>query len=196
MTIPLEIARGKTLRFRMQTANGEKKLYTPITGMPSTAPVRLTAPNHGIPDDWPIQIACVKTPQELNTAPGVNLPVIVVDENTIELNAINAHCWKPYSGGGLIVWPEPADLTDAIIRGTVRDKVGGNILFRWHSDPAQPHDGLIVIDPSGYDLTATDEVTAALTWKKGVYDVECEIAGEVYSLVPISPVTVIDELTT
>ena len=195
--IPITIQRGKTFEFGFLYAEDEL-LYLPITGMPSTAPVRLTVVGHGVPDGWPVQVTCVKAPAELNTPDDESQLAKVVDANTIELNALNAHCWKAFSGSGLLVLNKPMDLTGWHCRAQVRDRVGGEVLFTWHSDPAENPDGEIEVDlaRSTFVLKMDAATAAALEWKRGKYDVEAIApGGEVYALTAISDITVADEVT-
>lgn len=200
LRIDMTIQRGKTFEFGFLYADDEL-VYKSITAMPAVAPVRLTVVDHGIPDGWPVQIQCVQAPAELNTdAEGENpyYFVKVVDEDTIELNTVNAHCWKAFSGSGLVVFNKPVDLTGWACRAQVRDKVGGNVLFSWHSDPAENPDGEAVVDValSAFFLKMDADTAAGLEWKRGLYDAEVVApGGEVYPLTAISSVTVEDEVT-
>lgn len=195
--IEITITRGKTFEQAYLYAD-EELAYMPITGMPSAAPVRLTVVGHGVPDGWPVQVSCVKTPTELNSADGDYYFAKVIDVDTIELNSVNAQCWKALSGSGLVVFNKPVDLTGWACRAQVRDKAGGTVLFTWHSDPLQLPDGEAVVDVamSAFVLKVDATTAAALTWKRGVYDAEAIApTGEVYPLTAISPVIVADEVT-
>ncbi|WP_447593552.1 hypothetical protein [Aquipseudomonas campi] len=195
--IPITIARGATFEFGILYAD-EDLLYLPITGMPSKAPVRLTVVGHGVPDGWPVRVACVKAPEELNTAADEWVFAHVVDADTIELNNLNAHCWRAFSGSGLLILRRPADLAGWQCRAQVRDRVGGQLLFSWHSDPAENPDSLVLVDValSQFVLTMSDTQSEALTWSKGVYEAEVIApGGQVYKLTAISPITVSREVT-
>jgi hypothetical protein len=195
--IDIVITRGKTFEVGFLYADDEL-VYKPITAMPSAAPVRLTIEDHGIPDGWPIQIQCVKAPAELNSADDESYFVKVVDADTIELNSVNAHCWKAFSGSGLAVFNKPMDLTGWACRAQVRDKPGSAVLFSWNSDPAESPDGEAIVDValSAFFLKVDADTAADLEWKRGVYDVEAIApGGEVYPVTAISAVTVDDEVT-
>lgn len=195
--IPITIQRGKTFEFGFLYGEDDL-LYLPITGMPSKAPVRLTVEGHGVPDGWPVQVTCVKSPAELNTPVDGSEIAKLVDADTIELNALNAHCWKAFSGSGLLVLNKPIDLTGWHCRAQVRDRVGGNVLFTWHSDPAESADGEIEVDVahSAFVLKMDAATTAALQWKRGKYDAEVIApGGQVYALTAISDIEVADEVT-
>ena len=205
--IDLTITRGKTFEFGYLYADDEVRQVL-ITGMPSQVPLRLTVPGHGLPDGWPFWVSCVKSPVELNTSveSGDAAEVMgadpyfvkVVDLDTIEVPGVIAACWKGLSGPGVLLTLPPVDLTGWQCRAQVRDKVGGNVLFSWHSDPAENPDGEAVVDValSTFFLKMDAATAQALTWKKGVYDFEAIAPGdEVYPLTAISSVTVKDEVT-
>lgn len=193
--IDLIITRGKTFDFGLLYAESGMK-YAPITAMPSTAPVRLTVTAHGVPDGWPITVVGVKAPAELNTdEPRL---AAVVDADTLEFNDLNGAAWKALSGSGVIAFNTPYNLTGCQARAQVRDKVGGALLFSWHSDAGQSPDGLIELDiaTSQIILKATAAVTAALTWSRGMYDLELiDASGRVLPVTAISTVTVAGEVT-
>jgi len=193
--IPLIVTRGITFEFGFLYADDELS-YKHITAVTQVSPVRLTVTDHGIPDGWPVRIECVNIPTELNTAEGDYVMAKVIDENTIELPNVNAYCWKPYRGGGLVVFNKPIDLTGWECRSQVRAKTGGALLFSWHSDPLQNPDGLIIIDGATITLQIDAETSEDFTWTRGVYDVEAvDPSGNVYAVVGQSTVSVVAEVT-
>lgn len=198
--IPITIYRGETFEFGILYAEAEfVSPYPVISAMVSTAPARLTVVEHGIPDGWPVRIACVKTPTELNTPEESWVYPKVIDADTLELNDVNAHCWRPFSGSGVLIVPKPADLTGWQCRAQVRNRIGGDLLYSWHSDPSENPDSLILVDValSQFVLTMSDVQSEALTWAKGVYDAEVIApGGQVYKLTAISPIDVVGEVTT
>ena len=196
--VPITITRGETFEFGFMWAD-DRLLYLPIVAMPSKAPVRLRVPGHGIPDGWPVRVTCVRQPEELNTPEDEYVFVTAVDADTIELNELNAHCWRQFSGDGLLVLRQPMDLTGWQARGQVRDKPGGTLLWSWHSNPAENPDSLVIVDValSQFVLTMTAQQAAALDWSKGVYDAEAIApGGQVYKLADISSISVLREVTT
>jgi hypothetical protein len=198
--IPITIYRGETFEFGIMYAEGEYvSPYPVITAMPQTAPARLTVENHGVPDGWPVRIECVKKPIELNTPADDWVYPKVIDPDTLELNEVNAHCWQPFSGTGLLIVPKPADITGWRCRAQVRTKPGGDLLHTWDSDPAQNPDSLVIVDValSQFVLTMTAEQSEALEWSKGFYEAEVIApGGQVYKLTAISPIEVTREVTT
>lgn len=205
--IDIVITRGKTFEFGFLYAGDEPRQVL-ITGMPSQVPLRLTVVGHDLPEGWPFWVACVKSPAELNS--GVDSDdayevmsadpyyVKVVDADTIEVPGVIASCWKAFSGPGVLLTRPPVDLTGWQCRAQVRDKVGGAVLFSWHSDPAESPDGVIDVDValSQFVLRMDAGTAESLDWKRGKYDVEAIApGGEVYPVTAISDVTVDDEVT-
>lgn len=197
--IPITIYRGETFEFGILYAEDEfMSPYPVVTAMVQTAPVRLTVVGHGIPDGWPVRIACVRAPEELNTPEDSWVYPKVIDADTIELNDMNANCWRTFSGPGVLIVPKPADLTGWHCRAQVRNKVGGDLLFSWHSDPSESPDAPVIVDValSQFVLTMTAAQSEALDWSKGVYDAEViSPGGQVYKLTAISPIGVSREVT-
>lgn len=198
--VDITIVKGKTFEFAYRYAEDEL-VYMPIEAIISLAPVRLTMTAHNIPDGWPIQISCVKNPEELNSDPDGDEPYYFakfVDINTIELNTVNATCWKAYTSGGLVVFRKPVDLTGYAARMWIKNRVGGDVLLKLDSDPATTPDGTIHIDTalSAFIPKLSAEATQLLEWTKGVYDFEAITpTGEVYAIAAVSAVTVSDEVT-
>ena len=165
-------------------------VYRAITAVPQTAPLRLMVPAHGCPNGWRVEIQSAKGMKELNE---IKAQVTVVDADHVELNTINAADFKPYSGGGFLVFRAPIDMTGMSARMAIKDKVGGTELLRLDTT----NDGL-TIDAAECTITihiSADEA-AALMWKRGVYDLEIvDSLGVVHELLS-GKVSVGPEVTT
>lgn len=173
-------------------------VYKSITGITKTAPAQVTAVGHGIPPGWRAAVVSVKGMTQinaLNTPPKDSdyHPVTVVSNDAVSLNDVNAAEFSTYTSGGYLQFNTPVDLTGYTARMTVRDKVGGTELLSLTTENAR-----IVVDPVGYKITlnisATD--TAALTWKKGVYDLELQSATGVVTALLAGSISVTKEVTT
>lgn len=155
-------------------------LYRPITRILRQAPVRIQCPAHGLPDGWPVAIVSVQGMVQINAKHNPPLPIeyreaTVIDADTLELNEVNAADFYDYKSGGYVQCWTPVDLAPyTSARMTVRDKVGGAVLLDLSSD-----DGQLAFDPVRHavriKLTAAE--TGALTFVKGVYDLELTIDG-------------------
>lgn len=193
----LTIQQGKTfsLVLRWETV---PIIYKDITGITQAAPARLTVPAHGVPDGWRVAVTNVKGMTEINAeANNVKdrdyVTATVIDSNTIELNGVNSAGFKAYVSGGVLQYNTPVDLTGYSARMSIKDKIGGTELFSLTSV-----DGRIALDSAKKTITlnvvATD--TAAITWKKGVYDLELVSGGGVVSALLSGAVYVTKEVTT
>ncbi len=200
--IDLTIPRGKTFEFAFLYSEDERNpIYIDIAGITDTAPVTINAPGHGLPDGWPVRIEGVTRPGELNTlARDRQFDLArVIDDDHLMLAGLNGSRWREYRGGGQVVYAKPFDLTGCHARATVRDRIGGTELFRWHSSPDKPRDGVIEIDTEGCQIVLLlDAATsAALPWRRGVYEVELiDAAGRVHAVTAISRINVTKEVTT
>lgn len=195
--LEITVTRGKTFEYGMLYAESLMS-YATLSAMPNKAPVRVTATGHGVPDGWPVTVTGVKSPTELNTPAGSAFIASVIDADTIEFNELNGANWRSLSGTGVIAFRAPFDLTGCQARAQVRSKVGGDLLFSWHSDAGQSPDGVIElsVDTSQIILKMTAAMTAALEWTKGVFDVELITpGGSVLAVTAISKITVADEVT-
>ena len=193
----LAITQGKTFTYpiRWETT---PIIYKPITGISQAAPCQITAPSHNMPDGWRLAVLSVKGMIDINDE---NFPdkdsgmhiADVVDGDTLELNLINSSEFKPYVSGGYIAYYTPHDLTGYVARMTIKDKIGGTELLSLTTE-----NGRIVIDTVAHSVTLliTAADTAAITWSKGVYDLELvSPSGEVTSLLD-GRVTATFEVTT
>ena len=173
-------------------------VYKPITAVLQSAPVRITAANHDLPDGWRVAVTSIKGMIELNSDPArISTrdyhPATVLDTSTIELNDINAAGFKPYVSGGYVQYNTPVDLTGFTARMSVRAYKGGPVELL----SLTTENGGIAIDPAAYSITlnisATDTETFA--WKGEVYDLEV-VQGAVVTALLAGKVTVSKEVTT
>lgn len=196
-TYALSIARGKTLE-QVMLYSYPYLTYRPISALLSSAPVRFTVANHGIPENWPIRVQGVTSPVQLNTEEDKVVQAFIVDENTIELNALDASTWGTFEASGHVVFKTPAALAGWVFRMQVRTSIGGDVLLSLSSDPADGADGDILVDTaqSSFTLILPAAITAAIEWKGGVYDIEAiRPDGSVVSVIAPSPITVEPEIT-
>lgn len=198
MATPLTIIKGKTFQRALRWEAGPI-VYKPITNITQTAPAVVTCPLHGAPNGWRVAVVSVKGMTQINAE---NDPLkdrdytlaTVVDANTVELNEINAAGFRPYISGGYLQYNTPTPLAGYTARMSIKDKtVGGTELFRLDTT-----NGRIVIDDANKVITLTIDAadTAAMTFKKGVYDLEMESASGVVTLMLSGDITVTEEVTT
>lgn len=175
----------------------EPIVYVPITAMPQAAPLRVTAAAHGMPDGWRAAIVGAQGMTEFNaqSMPPSSADLrrgTVADEDTVEFNDVSAALARPYTSGGFLAYYTPASLDGLVGRMSIKDKVGGTELLRLTSD-----DGSIeIVDAAkAILLFLSAEVTAAITWRQAVYDLEVESLAGAVTLLLSGTVTVAREVT-
>jgi hypothetical protein len=172
-------------------------VYKAITGIQQSAPARVTAVGHGLKTGWRAAVINVKGMRQINaqnTPPRESefLPVTFVDVDTITFNKTSSADYSAYTSGGYLMFYTPVDMTGYTARLTIKDRVGGAILLALVS-PTN-----IVIDNTEHtitlDILAT--ATAAMTFTKGVYDLEMVSPAGVVTTIFSGNVVVTKEVTT
>lgn len=191
-TVNLTIEQGKTFTKALRWGQS-LKTYKPITAITNAAPCILTVPSHGMPDGWAFQIEGIRDMTTLNSDDNTYYAAKVVDPNTLELNAIDSTHLPVYTGGGILSYNTPVDLTGYTARMQIREAVDSTtVLVQMDTT-----NGGIVIDTTNRVITLqqTAAQTAAYTWTDGVYDLEMVSgSGLVYALVR-GAVSVVLEVT-
>lgn len=171
MTTPikldLSIYQGATFSkvLRYETS---KKLYINITSISKSAPIVITAPNHGIPEGWRFKISGVKGMIEANSldwSPAAN-----VTSNTLVINNINATEFSTYTSGGLIEYYEPVNLQGATGRLQIRNTINNpTVLYSMTTE-----NGGIVINNTDktIEFLISSGTTQTFNFSKAVYSFE------------------------
>jgi hypothetical protein len=185
--LDLHIVQGSTLRDTLRLMQPRYE-YRPITSL-GGSPLRLTV-DHGLPGNWLAWIQGTSGMQGLNRAPRENPHrVTVVDESTLEINALTAFGLNP--SGGQLIYKPPVDLTGAEVRMQIRAGLGGAVLLELTTE----NGGLAITGPGTLTRTLSATETAALTWTDGVYDLEVEYADGTVQRYLQGAVTVSREVT-
>lgn len=199
----LTIMQGKTFT---QVVRWEELpiVYKAITAIAQTAPALITAAGHGLKNGWRAAVVSVKGMTGINAGDPVKdkdyhpVTIPVADgTNKIELNDVNAAGFKPYTSGGYLQYNSPASLAGFTARMSIKDKVGGTELLRLDTTLVAPQPR-IALDDTEHTITLTisAEDTAALTWTKGVYDLELVSAAGVVTAILYGSIAVSKEVTT
>lgn len=205
-----QIHKGKTF-FTLLRWEAEPMVYKAITGITRGAPARLTVAGHGIPDAWRVAVVSVKGMSQINAAnsppkPKDYSPATVVDVNTIELNGVNSSDFNAYTSGGYVQFKTPVDLAGMTGRIDIKDKIGGRILASTQAYTIKDDQGndvivqpiiTVVFDNVLKTITVAINAadTAAVTWKKGVYELEI-LSGSTVTLLLSGSFTVREEVPT
>ena len=179
----LEIIRGKTNRQSFGAADSEN-VYKQINSATQAAPCVISVPAHGMPDDWVFSIEGAKGMRALNR---VGAQGRVIDAHHIELNDFNALNEPAYTGGGVIVYAHPRDLTGYTARGKIRRSYGD-------SDGVLDLSLTVDISACAVNLEISEDDALSLQISAGVFDIELVNGPEVEELIR-GKVTVLDEST-
>lgn len=194
----ITIRRGSTFRWVIRVEQA-RVVYVPITAIDKTAPVRLHAAAHGLESGRRFLVTGAKGLVALNaknTPPRVSdyHRAKVVDPDTIEVNNINAINLASYTGGGVVQYNAPLDMTGYEIRMQARASEKSDVIVF----AASTTDGKIVMQPDGMSalLTLPEALTAAITAESAVYDVEFVAPdGSVPLAMPQAKITFTGEVT-
>ena len=174
--------------------------YATISAVSQTAPLRISALAHGIPDGWRVAIMNVKSVGDFaaqnNPPKDAELrPVTVIDADIVEFNAINGAAFRAYVSGGQLAYREPLDLTPYNgARMDVKDKTGGTTMVSFELGLGITLETLtpaLLLEP-------TIEQSLGLAAKTYVFDIELlRTAGGVDPICSAeSTLTVLPEITT
>jgi len=170
----LKIYQGSTFR---ETIRWESalKVYAPITNISKSAPMVVTASNHGVPAGWRVKINGAIGMKEANTAEYITASE--VSATAVTFNSINSLAFSTYTGGGVLEYNQPVDLAGYTARMQIREKVTSETVL----ENLTTSNGKILINNTSksISLILSAASTESYTWKSGVYSLEMEKDGVV-----------------
>ncbi len=162
----LHIVQGSTLSDILRLMQPRYE-YRPITAL-GGSPLRLTV-DHGLPGNWLAWVQGVNGMQDINRSQREKPHrVIVVDESTLEINALSAFNLMP--SGGQLIYKPPVDLTGAKARMQIRDRIGGVLLLELTTE----NEALAITGLGTISRYLSNTQTAGLADADAVYDLEVE----------------------
>ena len=193
----LVIRQGETFQ-RVIRWEAPPYTYKAITGITKAGPAAVTAVSHGLKTRWRAAIVSVLGMVTINAkhSPPRDAElkqITVVDADHVTFNEINSSDYPAYTSGGYLQFFTPVDLTGYSAAMTIKDRVGGTILTTLTIANAR-----ITLNAStntiNLYIAAAD--TAALTWKKGVYDLELTGPTGIVTTIYRGSISVTLEVTT
>lgn len=173
-------------------------VYKTITGIQKSAPIRLAVTGHELPDGWPFavsdvagmtQINAKKTPPDEDTE---YYPGVVVDADTLEINAISSLGFTAYTSGGVIRYHPPEDLTGVTARMQLRKNVKSTVVIH---ELTTENGGITINGGSSLiTLLLTEEETAAFDFKTAVYALDMLRGGQVFPIM-FGQITLVKDAT-
>ena len=196
----LTVRRGASADIALRLETSAKK-FAAITGMSKTAPLRVTAAGHGIPDMWYAAVIDARGMVEMNAADSNKIresefhQVAVIDANTVDFTGLSAAGFKTYTGGGHLAYYAPMDLTGyTSARMDIKRRVGGDVELALNTA-----DGTLEIDSSTHSvwIRLDDTHLTALPALEYVFDIELVSATAVDAICSADSVfEVLPEVTT
>ena len=175
--------------------------FSEISAMTQSAPLRVTAAGHGIPDMWYAAVIDARGMVEMNAADSNKIresefhQVAVIDANTVDFTGLSAAGFKTYTGGGHLAYYAPMDLTGyTSARMDIKRRVGGDVELALNTE-----NGTLEIDSSTHSvwIRLNDTHLAALPAMEYVFDIELVSATAVDAICSADSVLdVLPEVTT
>lgn len=122
----LKIYQGSTFRkvLRWESAT---RVYAPITSIQKSAPVVVTAPNHGVPVGWRARVVGAGGMKEINYSEYTTVTATTTD--TVVFNEINSLAYTTYTSGGVLEYNTPVNLSNYTARMQIRETVDSNTVI-------------------------------------------------------------------
>jgi len=133
--IKLSVRKGANADIPLRIETGSLS-FAAITAMTKGAPMRVTAPAHGVPDGWYVAIIDAKGMTSLNAADSNDIRdtefhrVTWIDADTLDFDDISSANFKPYTSGGYLAFYAPMDLSAyTSARMDLKIRVGGDVIL-------------------------------------------------------------------
>ena len=144
------------------------KVYAPIVNISKTAPMVVTATAHGIPVGWRARIAGAQGMKEANTTDYITATSVTAD--TVTFNEINALSYTTYTGGGVLEYNQPVNLSGYTARMQIRAKLEDSVVIK---ELTTENSGIVIDNTAKtivLNISASD--TALFTFQSAVYSLE------------------------
>lgn len=198
LKLSVRLGASADMALRIETSNLR---FASITGMAKTAPLRVTAPAHGIFDQWHVAVVDAKGMTQLNAADSNAIrdsefhQVTFVDADTIDFNGVSSAGFSTYTSGGHLAYYAPLDLSGyTSARMDIKTAVGGTVALALNTAG-----GTLAIDAATstvwVHLSANN--LSALVARDYVFDIELIRSGGIDAICSAESVfSVLPEVTT
>lgn len=198
--LKLSVRKGASTDLPLRIETGTMS-FAAISAMANSAPLRVTATDHNIPDGWYVAIVDAQGMNELNAADSNDISdsefhrITWVDANAVDFDGISSAGFKSYTSGGYLAFYAPMSLTSyTSARMDIKTRVGGDVILALNTT-----DGTLEIE----DATSTvwirleDDALDAVAARDYVFDIELVSATAVDAICSAESVlTVQPEVTT
>ena len=148
---------------------GAEKVYKVITNVTKSAPVVITAVEHGLVSGWRVKLTDIVGTKELNNT-AMYHPITVLTPDTISINSINSLSYTTYVSGGVVEYNKPIDLAGMTARMQLRTKIESDIVIH----ELTTENGGITLDnvTKQIKLTIPAATTTTFDFTSAVYSLE------------------------
>lgn len=150
--IKLSVRKGASADIPLRLETGTLS-FAAISAMAKSAPLRVAATGHNIPDGWYVAIVDAKGMTELNATDSNAIRdnefhrITWVDADTVDFDGISSANFKTYTSGGYLAFYAPMSLTSyTSARMDVKTRIGGDVILALNTT-----DGTLELD----DVTST-----------------------------------------
>jgi hypothetical protein len=167
--INFKMYQGSTFREVLRWESSTK-VYAPITAISKSAPVTVTAPNHGCPVGWRARVVGAGGMKEINSQQDSYNLVTGASISEVIFNSINSLGYTAYTSGGVLEYNQPVPLGGYSARMQLRSKISSpEVLLELTTE-----NGGIVIDTqlSTITIIAQPDQTTELSFDTAVYSLE------------------------
>jgi hypothetical protein len=198
--LKLSVRKGASANLPLRLETGTLS-FAAISAMAKSAPLRVTATGHNIPDGWSVAIVDAKGMTELNATDSNAIRdnefhrITWVDANTVDFDGISSAGFKTYTSGGYLAFYAPMSLASyTSARMDVKTRVGGDVIMALNTT-----DGTLEIEDSTSTvwIRLEDDALDAVAARDYVFDIELVNATAVDAICSAESVlTVLPEVTT
>lgn len=198
--LKLSVRKGASADIPLRLETGALS-FAAISAMSKSAPLRVTATGHNIPDGWYVAIVDAQGMTDLNAANSNDISdiefhrVTWIDADTVDFDGISSANFKTYTSGGYLAFYAPMSLTSyTSARMDVKTRVGGDLILALNTT-----DATLEIDAatSTVWIRLEDDSLDAVTARDYVFDIELVSATAVDAICSSeSALTVLPEVTT
>jgi len=186
----LKVYQGSTFRETLRWESA-LKVYSPITNISKSAPMVVTAGAHGIPVGWRAKISGALGMKEANTTD--YLITSDVTTNSVTFNAVNALNYTAYTGGGVLEYNQPVNLTGYTARMQIRSKLDDPSIIK---ELTTSNGGVIINNSTKtIELYMSAADTTVLSFQSGVYSLELVSSGNDVTQLITGNISLVKEVT-
>jgi hypothetical protein len=164
----IKIYQGSTFR-QILRWESSTKVYVPISNIQRSAPMIVDVVSHSVPVGWRVKFTNVQGMKEINSVNDTYHIVTETTPTTLTLNQVNSLGYSQYTGGGVVEYNMPVDLSNFTGRMQIREKIDGPVI---HELTTQ--NGGVTFDTEYSTITIfiSDTDTANFKFTNAVYNLE------------------------